>query len=97
MPCWAAATAGLGLRSLGQRRRVDTVSSRGLDRLGHASDLGAIVGIGGRDVERRQMAEGIDRQMQLRALLALGPIVGDPRSAFGGTVRNSVRGAGFLS
>ena len=83
MPCSAAAEIGFGLCSPGQRRRVRRYLQSSLVCLGHTPDLGAIVGIGGRDVKRQQMAWDIDRQMQLRTLLAFGSVIGRSRPAFG--------------
>ena len=55
--------------------------------LGDAADLGAIADTGGRDMKSERMAERIDDQMQLRALLALGPVIADaPGSPTSSTV-----------
>jgi hypothetical protein len=54
-----------------------------LNGFGDPVDLGAIVGVGGCDVESQKMPERVDGQMQLRAFLALGSVVGRARSAFG--------------
>jgi hypothetical protein len=44
-----------------------------LDVLGDAADLGAVVGVGGRDMRSQQMPECVDGQMQLRSFLRLAP------------------------
>src|SRR3954470_5992121 len=48
------------------------LAGRRLYGLGQPADLSTIIGIGGRDVQRQEVAEGIHRHVQLRALLALG-------------------------
>jgi len=50
---------------------------------GETSDLGAVVGGGRRHMKREQVAECVNGQMQLGALLALGPIITGPMPAFG--------------
>jgi len=67
----------------------DVRLGRGLNGLGDAADLGAVVGVGGRDMQGQPMPERVDGQMQLRSLLALGPVVAGPCSAF--RVERSVR------
>jgi hypothetical protein len=58
-----------------------------LNVLGDAADLGAIADAGGRDMKSERMAERIDDQMQLRALLALGPVIaGAPAAPTSSTV-----------
>jgi hypothetical protein len=52
----------------------------GLDGLGDAADLGAIVGVGGRAMQDQQMPERVDGQQ----LLALGPVIAGSCSAFRG-------------
>ncbi|ONG58791.1 hypothetical protein BKE38_01800 [Pseudoroseomonas deserti] len=42
----------------------------------------AIVGAGGRDVQRQQMPQRVDRHVQLRALLPLGPVIPGAGAAF---------------
>jgi hypothetical protein len=53
-----------------------------LDGLGEAADLSAVIDIGGDDMERQQMAERIDRRMQLGAALALCAVMAGVRVAF---------------
>ena len=62
---------------------VDVVSRDRLHRLGQTSDLGAIIGVGGRDVKREQVAKRVDGHVQLRALLAFGAVIAAARAAFG--------------
>jgi hypothetical protein len=59
-----------------------SLARRLLDCFGEAADLGAVIDIGGGDMERQQMAERIDRQMQLGAALALGTVIAGARAAF---------------
>ena len=46
-------------------------------------DLGAVIGVGRRDVQGQEMAERVHRHVQFRALLALGPVVAGPLTALG--------------
>lgn len=50
---------------------------------GETVDLGAIVGGGRRHMKSEQVAERVDGQMQLGALLALGSVIAGPVTAFG--------------
>jgi hypothetical protein len=63
-------------------RKGYSLARRLLDCFGEAADLGAVIDIGGGDMERQQMAERIDRQMQLGAALALGAVIAGARAAF---------------
>lgn len=54
------------------KRNLDALIGGRLDRLGHVTDFDPVSDISRRDVHRKHMAELVDRQMQLRALLALG-------------------------
>ena len=47
------------------------------------TDLGTVQRVGWRDTQRQQVAEGVDRGMQLGALLPLGPVVARPGAALG--------------
>ena len=71
---------GVALVYIGQ---IDAVPGGGLHGLGQPPDLGAIVRIGGRDVQRQEVAQGVDGQMDLRPLFALGPIIAGPLAALG--------------
>ena len=71
---------GVALIDIGE---VDVIAGGGLDRLGELPDLGAVVGLGGRDVQRQEVAERVDSQVDLRAFLALGAIVFGPLAALG--------------
>ncbi len=52
--------AGIALVDISER---DILASGLLDGLSKATDLGAVIDIGGRDMQGRQMAQCIDRQM----------------------------------
>ena len=54
-----------------------------LDGHGQVRHLGAVAFIGGRDVQRQQMAEGVHHRMRLRAAAALGAVPARPVSALG--------------
>jgi hypothetical protein len=62
---------------------VDVCGGGDLHGPGQAADLGVIVGIGRRDGQGQQVSQRIDRQMQLRALLALRPVIARARPAYG--------------
>ena len=62
--------------------QVDAGPGGGLDGLRQAIGLGAIVREGGRDMQRQEMAQGVDGEVGLRTLLAVGPIVPGPLAAF---------------
>src|SRR6185503_17650380 len=69
-PCSAAAALGVfpGI-ALIDEGDFDVRLGRGLNGLGDAADLGAVVGVGGRDMQGQPMPERVDGQMQLRSLL----------------------------
>ena len=72
--------AVISLVDIGQ---LHACSGGRLHRLGHSSDLGTIAGTGRRHVQGQQVTQRVHRQVQLRALLALGAIVPGPLAAFG--------------
>jgi hypothetical protein len=80
------ALTGIALIDIGN---VDGVASDGLDGAGKPFHLAAIFGTGGRYMEREQMAQRIDRHVDLGALLALAAVV-TARSPLSG-VERSVR------
>jgi hypothetical protein len=61
---------------------IDTVAGGVLHRLRQPPDLGAVIGIGRRDMQSQQMTKGVDRHVQLRAALAFGTVVACPWAAF---------------
>jgi hypothetical protein len=67
----------------GISRLLAGVRSGSLHGLRQTPDLGAVVGIGGRDVQVREMAQHVDGQIDLRAFLALGTFVAGALAAFG--------------
>lgn len=54
-----------------------------LNGSGEASDLGAIIPVGWRDMQGQQVAQRIHSHMQLRAPFAFGPVVTGARPALG--------------
>lgn len=50
--------------------------------MGQAIDRAAVADVGGGQVQRKQMAERVDSQVQLRFLLAFGAVVAGAGSAF---------------
>jgi site-specific DNA recombinase len=72
--------AVISLVDIGQ---LHACSGGRLHRLGHSSDLGTIAGTGRRHVQGQQVTQGVHRQVQFGALLALGAIVPGPLAAFG--------------
>ena len=58
-----------------------------LHRRRQRGNLGAVLVIGRGDVQRQQMAEGIDRQMHLAALAPLGSVIPGPCSALRGRLQ----------
>jgi hypothetical protein len=74
------------------RARVALIDAGGLDVLaggrrhgfGQATDLCPVIGIGGRDVQRQEVAGGYPpRPAQLRSLLELGSIIAGPLDPLG--------------
>ena len=89
--------AGVALVDIGQ---VDALAGGGLHGLSQPTKLGLIVCAGRRHVQRQQMAQRVDCQMQLGALLALGPVIACPRAALwrgteGAAVQDGSTGLGF--
>ncbi|MBA8915240.1 hypothetical protein HNR51_004340 [Methylorubrum thiocyanatum] len=84
MPCLREACgrllAGVALIDEGD---LDVIVSGRLQGLGQTLDLSAVIGVGWRDVQGQKMAERVHRPVQLRALLALAPIVAGPLAALG--------------
>jgi hypothetical protein len=91
---WPPGKAAFGLGSLddlpidaviasGLGRLLDGVPGDGLHGLRQTPDLGAVVGIGGRDVQGQEMAQRVDSQMDFRAFLAFGTIVACALAALG--------------
>ncbi len=72
--------AGIALIDKGERH---ILAYDILYRLCQTADFLPIADIRGRDVERQQMAERIDRHMDLGATLALGAIIARTGAAFG--------------
>ena len=74
MPCVAGGLgrllAGVALIDIGE---IDGVAGGGLHGLGQPPDLGAVVGVGGRDVQRQEVAQRVDRQWTFEPLLRLAP------------------------
>lgn len=54
-----------------------------LDLARELLNLLAVLFVGGRDTQSQQMAQGVDRHVNLAAFLALGPIIPGPRATFG--------------
>ena len=71
---------GVALVDIGQ---FDAVAGLGLDRCGQPLHLGSVFGAGRRDVQGDHMAQRVDGEVQLGALLALGPIVSRPFPTLG--------------
>ncbi|QDJ11969.1 hypothetical protein HVPorG_04755 (plasmid) [Roseomonas mucosa] len=61
----------IALVDIGQ---IDALARRGLHCLSETPHLSAIVSAGGRDMERQQMPQRVDRQVQLGTLLPLGTV-----------------------
>jgi hypothetical protein len=72
--------AGVALVDVGE---IDGVTGGSLHGLRPTSDLGAVVGIGGGDVQGQEMAKRIDGQLDLRVFLALGAIVASSLATLG--------------
>ncbi len=72
--------AGIALVDIGE---IDTVTGGGLRGLRQATDLGEVVRVGRRDMQRPEVAQDVDDEVDLRNLLALGPIVPGLLAAFG--------------
>lgn len=68
---------------------LDAFARLGLNGLGDPADLGAIVGVGGCDMQSQKMAERIDGQMQLRPLLAFGSVISRASAALGGRAQGA--------
>jgi hypothetical protein len=62
--------------------RIDALAGRCLNRFGHVSYGSTVIDTGRGDVQRQQMSQRVDRQMQLSALLALDAVMACPLTAF---------------
>jgi site-specific DNA recombinase len=79
---------------------LDALAGGLLAGLGKTADFGAVVGIGGGDVQREQVAEGVHGGVDLAALLAFGPVMAGPVPALGrgaqrAAVEDGSRGRGL--
>ena len=75
------AFAGIALVDLGD---FDAVVGDGLNGSGECLDLAAILCAGRGDMQREQMAQRVDRDMKLGAILALGPVTPTAFATFRG-------------
>ena len=71
---------GIALIDTGQ---IDALAGRVLDGFGQGRDSRAIISAGGRDVQRQQVAERVDDQVQLGSPGPLAPVPGRPAAALG--------------
>ena len=91
--------AGIPLVDVDQ---FDVFAGGVLDSLGERLDLGPILFVGRGDDQRQQLAQGIDRQMQLGPLLPFVPVVARAVSALGRaldglTIEDGGRGLGVAA
>ena len=71
--------ASIALIDVGQRH---VLARDVLDGFGQAANFLAVPYVGGRDVEGQQMAECVDRHVDLGAALAFGTVIASPCAAF---------------
>jgi hypothetical protein len=72
-----AQTAGVALIDIGQ---LDGAAGHLLHLFCERSDLGSVALVRSRDLQHQQVAQGVDRDLDLRAFAPFGSIVASPRS-----------------
>jgi len=73
--CGSRSSSAAGV-TLVDESDLDALPRRALNVSGDPAHFGAIVGVGGRHMQRQKMIKCIDGQMQLRSFLAFGAVVG---------------------
>ena len=60
---------------------LHVLSGLRLNGLGDTADFGAIIRVGGRDMQSQKMAKRVDGQVELRSLLAFGAVISGASAA----------------
>ena len=81
-----AQTAGVALIDIGQ---PDGAAGHLLHLFCERSDLGSVALVRSRDLQHQQVAQGVDRDLDLRAFAPFGSIVASPRSRLRGRLQRA--------